>query len=196
MKDLSEIVPPLVNDNDPEYYPYLRDREKLARSWALPGQEGLRHRIGGLEKADVTGEVSHDSLNHQIMVQLREEKVARVSNFIPEQSIFGDENGELLVIGWGGTYGALYTAVEELRKEGYSISLAQFNFINPLPNNTVKVLNSFRQRIVCELNMGQFASYLRSKIPNLDYLQYNKVQGLPFMIFELKNRFREILDKK
>ncbi len=196
MKDLPEIHPPLVEDNHANYYPYFRDTEKLARLWALPGQKGMRHRVGGLEKADVTGEVSHDSMNHQIMVEIRAEKVQRVANFIPEQSIFGKAEGELLVIGWGGTYGALFTAVEELQKEGLSISLAQFNFIMPLPKNTRDVLQNFKKRIVCELNLGQFANYLRSMFPQYHYMQYNKVQGLPFMISELKIKLREALDKK
>jgi len=195
MKELPEIKTMKVQDNHKNYYPYMRDDVKLARLWAIPGQEGMRHRVGGLEKADVTGEVSHDSMNHQIMVEIRQEKVERVANFIPEQEIIGEKEGDLLVIGWGGTYGALVTAVQELQEEGYSISLTQFNYINPLPKNTEEVLKGFKQRMVCELNLGQFANYLRSKFTNYDYLQYNKVQGLPFMISELKQKFREILDK-
>ena len=194
MKDLPEIKPPLVKDNDKYYHPYMRDDKKLARLWALPGQEGLRHRIGGLEKADVTGEVSQEPMNHQIMVEIREEKVERVANFIPEQEVFGKPEGELLVIGWGGTYGALFTAVDELQKEGYSISLAQFSYIKPLPVNTAQILKKFQKRIVCELNLGQFVNYLRSMYPEYHYMQYNKIQGLPFMISELKQKFREALE--
>ena len=167
----------------------------MARSWAVPGQAGLRHRVGGLEKADVTGEVSHDAMNHQIMVGQRQEKVDRVANYIPEQTIMGESTGDLLVIGWGGTYGALFTAVQELQDEGKSISLTQFNYINPLPKNTGQIMDGFRKRVVCELNLGQFANYLRSKFPGYSYLQYNKVQGLPFMISELKQAFRELLEK-
>lgn len=194
MSELDDIVVPTVKDNDPAFYPYNRDPEKLSRYWAVPGQEGLRHRIGGLEKADVTGEVSHDPLNHEIMVMTREEKVERVANFIPEQHIQGHKSGDLLVIGWGGTFGALYTAVKELQDEGLSISLCHFNFINPLPKNTKDILHNFKKRVVCELNLGQFATYLRSRHPQFDYLQYNKVQGLPFMINELKVKFKEILE--
>jgi 2-oxoglutarate ferredoxin oxidoreductase subunit alpha len=194
MKDLPEITTMKVEDNHPNYYPYMRDVKKLARLWAIPGQKGMRHRVGGLEKADVTGEVSHDPMNHQIMVEIRQEKVDRVVNFIPEQEIIGEKEGDLLVIGWGGTYGALFTAVQELQEEGHSISLAQFNYINPLPKNTEEVLKSFNRRIVCELNLGQFAIYLRSKYPAYEYLQYNKVQGLPFMISELKMKFKELLE--
>lgn len=194
MKDLEDIKVPRVEDNDPNYFPYYRRPENLARLWAIPGQEGLRHQIGGLEKADVTGQVSHDPLNHQVMVELREAKVMKVQDFIPDQEIIGDPEGDLLVIGWGGTWGALITAVEELREEGRKISLAQFNYIHPLPKNTGEVLKGFKKRIVCEINLGQFAKYLRIHFGKYDYLQYNKVQGLPFMISELKKKFNEILE--
>jgi 2-oxoglutarate ferredoxin oxidoreductase subunit alpha len=195
VKDLPPIEVPKVQDNDPIYLPYNREPQKLSRYWAVPGQEGLRHRVGGLEKADVTGEVSHDPLNHEIMVLTRAEKIERIANYIPEQEIIGKKRGDLLVIGWGGTYGALITAVNELQNEGKSISFAQFNYIEPLPKNTKEILKGFKKRIVCELNLGQFATYLRSKHPQFDYLQYNKVQGLPFMISELKAKFNEILEE-
>ncbi|MBN1950183.1 MAG: 2-oxoacid:acceptor oxidoreductase subunit alpha [Bacteroidales bacterium] len=194
-ENMEDIVPPAVKDNDPYYQPYARDPEKLSRYWAVPGQKGLRHRIGGLEKADVTGEVSHDPMNHEIMVLSRQEKVERVANYLPEQEIIGKKRGDLLVIGWGGTYGALNTAVRELQEEGKNISLVQFNFINPLPKNTNEILKGFKKRIVCELNMGQFAFYLKSKYSQFDYIQYNKIQGLPFMISELKSKFNEILEE-
>jgi len=193
---LPEIVPPLVKDNDPDYSPYKRDPEKMNRFWAFPGQEGLRHRIGGLEKADITGEVSHDSVNHQVMVEHRENKVMKVANYVPEQEVFGDPESDLMVIGWGGTYGALYTAVKEMQEEGKSICLVQFKHIKPLPRNTDDVLKKANKRIICELNMGQFAMYLRSQFPQYQYLQFNKVQGLPFMIYELKSRFNELLEEK
>lgn len=194
-EDLAPIEAPDVEDNDPYYLPYNRDPEKLSRYWAVPGQKGLRHRIGGLEKADVTGEVSHDPLNHEIMVLTRDEKVERVANFLPEQKIIGKKRGDLLVIGWGGTYGALVSAIKELQDEGKNISLVQFNYINPLPRNTKEILKGFKKRIVCELNMGQFSTYLRSKYSQFDYIQFNKVQGLPFMISELKSKFNEILEE-
>jgi len=193
--NLEAIEPPMVKDNDPLYLPYNRNPERLSRYWAVPGQAGLRHRVGSLEKADVTGEVSHDPINHEIMVLTRAEKVERITNYIPEQEIIGKKRGNLLVIGWGGTYGSLYTAVKELQNEGMSISLVQFNYINPLPKNTREILKGFKKRIVCELNMGQFATYIRSKHSQFDYLQYNKVQGLPFMVSELKNKFKEILEE-
>ncbi|MCF8379960.1 MAG: 2-oxoacid:acceptor oxidoreductase subunit alpha [Bacteroidales bacterium] len=196
VKNMEEIHTNKVEDNHADYYPYVRNEETLARLWAVPGQEGMRHRVGGLEKADITGEVSHDPMNHQVMVNKRQAKVDRVVNYIPEQEIIGEKEADLLVIGWGGTFGALFTAVTELQDEGLSISLAQFNYINPLPKNTEEVLKNFKTRVVCELNMGQFVNYLRSKFPNYDYKQYNKVQGLPFMISELKLKFRELLENK
>lgn len=194
VSDLHDIKAPRVMDNDTTYQPYNRNPKTLARYWALPGQEGLRHQIGGLEKADVTGELSYDPFNHEIMTLTRAEKIERVVNDIPKQQVIGKPEGDLLVVGWGGTYGALYTAVQEMQEEGYNISLAQFNFINPLPSNVPDVFGKFRNIIVCELNLGQFASYLRCKLPHYQYLQFNKVQGLPFLISELKTRFKEILD--
>ncbi len=191
---LPSIFPPLVKDNDPAYHPYDRDPVRLARYWAIPGQKGLRHRIGGLEKADVTGEVSYDPFNHEIMTLTRDEKVQRVANRIPEQIVEGKKNGDLLVVGWGGTYGALITAVRELQKDNMNISLAQFNYINPLPGNVEEIFGNFKKIVVCELNVGQFANYLRSKFPKFNYLQFNKIQGLPFLIYELKQKFNEILE--
>ena len=194
VKDLPEIKAPLVKDNDTEYQPYLRDPETLVRKWALPGQAGLRHHIGGLEKADITGEISYDPYNHEKMTIYRTEKIERIAHFIPKQEVIGSEEGELLVVGWGGTYGALYTAVVELQEEGKSISMVQFNYINPLPVNVADIFSKFRKIIICELNMGQFAVYLRSKLPQFTYLQFNKVQGLPFLISELKNKFNRVLN--
>jgi 2-oxoglutarate ferredoxin oxidoreductase subunit alpha len=196
MADLPEIHAPLVEDNDCEYKPYKRDPETLVRSWALPGQEGLRHHIGGLEKSDITGEISYDPINHEKMTIYRTEKVARVADDIPRQAVFGPSKGDLLVVGWGGTYGALYTAVTEMQEEGKKISLAQFNYINPLPVNTEEIFSQFKKILVCELNLGQFSGYLRSKLPRYNYLQFNKLQGLPFMISELKQKFNEILNQK
>lgn len=193
--NMSEIKPCHTEERDSDFHPYRRNEETLARNWAVPGQVGLRHRVGGLEKSNVYGDVSHDPQNHQLMTDIRAEKVERVKNYIPELKVKGKKSGELLVIGWGGTYGALWTAVKELKDEGYDIGLAQFNYINPLPKNTREVLDSFDKHIVCELNMGQFVNYLRMNIPEHAYMQYNKVQGLPFMVAELKEKFIEILSK-
>ncbi len=193
MADMPVIHPPLVKDNGENYQTYKRDPERLNRFWAIPGQPGLRHRIGGLEKANVTGEVSHDPLNHQVMVELRDKKVEKVVEFIPDQEVIGPAEADLLVVGWGGTYGALVSAVNDLREEGKSVALAQFNYINPLPGNTADVFSKYKKILVCELNLGQFASYLRSKHPQFEYLQYNKVQGLPLFISELKVKINEVL---
>jgi len=194
MKDMPEIKPPKVADNAENFYPYNRDPERLNRYWAIPGQPGLRHRVGGLEKADVTGEVSHDPMNHQIMVEQREAKVQKVAEFIPELEVVGPREGDLLVVGWGGTYGALVSAVNDLQNEEKSVALAQFTYINPLPSNTAEVFSGYKKILVCELNLGQFANYLRSKHPQFEYLQYNKIQGLPLFISELKVKIKEVLN--
>jgi 2-oxoglutarate ferredoxin oxidoreductase subunit alpha len=194
MAELPPIFPPMAEENDPEYFPYKRNPEKLNRLWAVPGMQGLRHRVGGLEKYDVTGEITNDPHNHQTMVNMREEKVERVAAYLPEMELEGDPDGELLVVGWGGTYGALHTAVKELRNAGKKISLAQFNYIKPLPRNTKEIFSRFKNILICELNMGQFANYLRMKMPEFSYRQYNKVQGLPFFISELQNEFNKILE--
>jgi len=194
MDDMPDIVPPLVEDNADNYFPYHRDPERLNRYWAIPGQPGLRHRVGGLEKADVTGEVSHDPMNHQVMVEQREAKVQKVADFIPDQEVVGPKEADLLVVGWGGTYGALVSAVNDMLEEGHSVALAQFSHINPLPRNTAEVFSHYKKILVCELNLGQFASFLRSKHPQFEYLQYNKVQGLPLFISELKSKFKEVLE--
>lgn len=188
MKALPEITTRIAKEGE-TYKPYERDPETLARKWAVPGTKGLENRIGGLEKMDVTGSISYVPENHQVMTNLRQEKVARIAGFIPEQEIYGSQQGgELLVVGWGGTYGHLVSAVRELRKEGKDVSLAHFNYINPLPRNTRDVFSKFRKIVVCELNLGQFAAYLRSNYPEFTYGQYNKVQGLPFTVLEIKER--------
>lgn len=176
------------------FEPYKRDPDKLSRFWAKPGMKGLEHRIGGLEKAMGSGDVSYDPANHEAMVRLRAEKVARVANYIPELELMGPPSGDLLLIGWGSTYGALRTAVEELLAEGHMVSLAHFNYINPLPANTAKIFERYDQLLVSELNLGQFARFLRGKLPQFQYDQYNKIQGLPFTVSELKEKVLELID--
>lgn len=191
---LPKIQPRIVQfDKDKPYLPYERDEKTLARGWAVPGTAGLEHRLGGLEKQDKTGNVSYDPQNHEFMTKVRAEKVARIVDDIPEQEIFGDDSGDLLVVGWGGTYGSLLTAVSELQKEGHKISLAHFNYISPLPKNTAEVFKGFKKIIVCELNMGQFHRYISMNFPENTFHKYNKVQGLPFMIGELKWQFESLL---
>ncbi len=127
----------------------------------------MRHRIGGLEKEDVIGTVSHDPLNHQKMVGLRQEKVYRVANVIPELEVYGEKTGDLLVVGWGGTYGHLVSAVKDLQMEDHKISLAHFNYIYPFPKNTEEILKGFKKIVVCELNNGQFIYWLRAMYPSV-----------------------------
>jgi 2-oxoglutarate/2-oxoacid ferredoxin oxidoreductase subunit alpha len=196
MSDMPEIHPPLAQANDPNYKPYRRDAKTLARQWAIPGTEGLRHRIGGLEKEDITGVVSSDPMNHQKMTDYRAAKVAKVADFIPEQEIEGEPEGDLLVVSWGGTYGTVHSAVKKLQAEGKKLSHAHFHYIMPLPRNTQKVLNGFKKIIVCELNSGQFVQYLKMNFPKDNYYQINKVQALPFTINELTDRFNQLLQEK
>ena len=194
MAKLPEIKIRRAKEGD-NYQPYARDPETLARTWAVPGTKGLEHRIGGLEKMNITGTISYVPENHQVMTDLRQEKVARIANYIPQQEVFGNpEGGEVLVVGWGGTYGHLFSAVKELRKEGKDVSLAHFNYINPLPKNTQEVLAKFKKILVCELNLGQFAAYLRSKYPEFTYQQYNKVAGLPFTVLEIKEEVNKLMN--
>jgi 2-oxoglutarate ferredoxin oxidoreductase subunit alpha len=170
--------------------------ETLVRGWAIPGTKGLEHRVGGLEKDAITGSVSHDPLNHQKMVETREEKVERIVKDVPDLEVDGDVSGELLIIGWGSTYGHLLTALRELESEGKKISLAHFRYIRPLPKNTRKVLSKFKKLVVCELNLGQFANYLRMNFQEFEFKQYNKIQGLPFTVIELKEYFIKILEEE
>lgn len=196
MKDYPEIKPPLVPDGTKDYLPYERDPERLARRWAIPGQKGLEHRLGGLEKDFLKGSVSHDPINHQKMVNVRAAKVEKVSEFIPEQELVGDNEGDLLVVSWGGTYGHTFSAVQELCDDGKKVSLCHLHYINPLPRNIKDIFKRFKKIVVCELNMGQMADYLRMNHQEFNYLQFNKVQGLPFTIAELKDRFNQILEDK
>src|SRR5665811_1551585 len=184
MAELPTITPRIAK-NAETFAAYKRDPETLAREWAFPGMAGFEHRIGGLEK-NALGTVSHDPENHQKNSEIREGKVQRVVDMVPDIEICGDEDGDVLVVGWGGTYGHLISAVRELRKEGRNVSLAHFNYIKPLPGNTREVFTKFKKIIVCELNMGQFASYLRNVLPEFTYHQNNKLKGLPFTVNELK----------
>ncbi len=196
MSDLPDINPPLAEANDPDYAPFRRDPKTLVRQWAIPGTEGLRHRIGGLEKEDITGVVTTDPMNHQKMINFRNDKVEKIADFIPLQPVDGEPTGDLLVVSWGGTFGAVHSAVEEVRESGKKISHAHFHHIMPLPKNTGKIMAGFKKIVVCELNSGQFVNYLRMKHPSASYSQYNKVQGLPFMINELTDKFNQLLEEK
>jgi len=195
MKDLQKITPPFADRNELPFLPYKRDIENFARSWAVPGTPGLEHRIGGLEKTD-KGTVSYSPENHELMVALREEKVERVANEIPDLVVYGAESGDILIVGWGGSYGYLITAVRELEAEGHKVSLVNFNYIKPLPKNVKKVFSSFKKIVVCELNLGQFANYLRMKHQEFNYEQLNKVQGIPFTTNDIKEKCIKMLEDK
>lgn len=196
MADMPPINPPIAKANDPDFKPYRRDPQTLARQWAIPGTEGLRHRIGGLEKEDIIGTVSMDPVNHQKMVDLRNAKVEKIADFIPLQEVDGDPSGKLLVVSWGGTYGAVHSAVKEVQDKGRKVSHAHFHHIMPLPKNTGEIFSGYKRILVCELNSGQFVNYLRMRHPKHDYYQFNKVQGLPFMINELTDKFNQLLEEK
>ena len=191
MKDYPKIVAPFAQPNVP-YKPFHRDPETLARKWAVPGMAGCEHRVGGLEK-NHDGVISSDPINHDLMVKERMEKVQRVANYIPELKVDGPETGKLLVVGWGGTYGHLLSAVQEVRAEGVDVSFAHFDYIMSLPKNTAQVLEKFDKILVCELNSGQFVNYLRGVLPQFKYEQFNKVQGQPFLVQEITTAIKENL---
>ncbi|MDR1667565.1 MAG: 2-oxoacid:acceptor oxidoreductase subunit alpha [Bacteroidales bacterium] len=196
VKDLPPINPPIAQAGDTEYQPYRRDPETLVRQWALPGTPGLLHRIGGLEKTDGKGSVSTDALNHEKMVRFRKEKVERVANHIAQQSVEGDPDGDLLLVSWGGTYGTVHAAAEEMRKKGIPTGHAHFRHIMPLPANTAEIFGKYKKRVVCELNNGQFVNYLRMTHPQFAYEQMNKVQGQPFLVEEIVQKLTDNLNEQ
>jgi 2-oxoglutarate ferredoxin oxidoreductase subunit alpha len=186
LDDFPKINVPRATKGEEPWLPYERDPESLVRTWAIPGIPGFEHRVGGLEKMNRTGTVSYVPENHEVMTYLRDQKVKNVAKDIPALEIIGDEDADLVIIGWGGTYGHLVTALGEVKREGHKLALVHFNYINPLPLNTVEVLSKFKKRLVCEINLGQFANYLRMNIPQLEYRQFNKIMGLPFTVNDLK----------
>ncbi len=194
VEDLPEI--PVEFARDPESFaPFLRDEQTLARPWAIPGTPGLEHRIGGLEKEAITGNVSYDPRNHEYMVRMRAEKVEKVADDIPATEIDGAEKGELLIVGWGSTFGAIKTAVEHKQKEGKSVSRIHVRHLNPLPRDLVKIFGNFKNILVPEINAGQFVNILRAKylVPAIGF---SKAQGLPFFSSEIEQKIDEILENK
>jgi 2-oxoglutarate ferredoxin oxidoreductase subunit alpha len=176
------------------WHPYDRDEKTLARNLAIPGTPGLEHRIGGLEKDAVTGNISYEPMNHEKMTAIRAEKIERVKFNIPNIETEFAKKGDLLVIGWGGTYGSLHSAVKQMNEQGFkNIGYAHFNYINPMPKNTEEVLSKFKKIVVCELNSGQFASILKTKHSQFEFLQFNKVQGLPFANEDLIQKFKSLV---
>ena len=192
VSDLLPILPEFATDPE-NFLPYKRNPETGRRPWAPPGREGFEHRIGGLEKADLTGNVSYDPDNHEKMSQLREEKIANIAkNEIPPSEVFGDSSGDLLIIGWGGTYGALRTGVINQRQAGQSVSHLHLRFLNPLPNDLGLILQNFKKVIVAELNLGQLNQLIRSKYL-VDTIAYNKIQGQPFQVAEVEAKIQQNL---
>lgn len=173
--------------------PYMRNAHDV-RYWAIPGTEGLEHLVGGLEKDYNSGIISNDPVNHAHMVQTRQNKVDSVALDIPQLQLRGDLDADTIIVGWGGTYGHILDAVRDVRKQGKKLAMAQFRYINPLPKNTAQLLTRFKTVIVAELNNGQFASYLQSKMPSLNICQINKTQGQPFMVQEIVNEINKVME--
>lgn len=196
LADMPDIKPNFVDPNEEDWLPYKRDEKTLARKWAIPGMKGMEHRIGGLEKQEETGNVSYVPKNHEKMVKIRAEKIQRVANYIPLQDIEGAQEGKLLIVGWGGTYGSLHTAVKQINENGNKIGFTHFNYINPMPKNIAEIFSKFDKIIVCELNLGQMTVLLRDRFPSQEFIKYNKIQGLPFTVKELVNKFNHILATK
>ena len=197
--DLSQY--PDIKPNDISHYkgdapwkPYFRDADSFVRYWATPGTEGFTHRIGGLEKDSTTSAISTDPTNHHKMVMTRQAKVDKVADFIPELQIAGDEDADLLIVGWGGTFGHLYEAMETMQAKGKKVALAHFRFINPLPGNTAEVLKRYDKVVVAEQNNGQFAHYLRGKVNHFTPYQYNRIEGQPFVVGQLVEEFTKLMD--
>lgn len=185
LSEYPEINPPYVPEElRGEWTPYMRSEETGVRYWAVPGREGFTHILGGLEKDNKTGAISTDPENHDLMTRLRQEKIQKIQ--VPDVEVLGDkDDAELLIVGFGGTYGHLHAAMDEMRAEGKKIALAHFKYINPLPKNTAEVLKKYPKVLVAEQNMGQFAAYLRMKVDGFVPFQFNQVKGQPFVVKEI-----------
>ncbi len=189
--DIPEM--PVTYRTDPEgFLPYLRDPETMARPWAIPGTPGLEHRIGGIEKEDQTGNVNYEPENHEFMVRTRDEKIAGIAKDIPPAEVIGDQSGKVLVIGWGGTFGAITAAIEALQARGASVSQVHLRHLNPFPANLEEVLGNFEKILVPELNLGQLSKMLRYQYL-VDTISFNKIQGKPFKVGELITKIEELL---
>ena len=175
----------IEHPTDPDtYQAYDRD-ENLVRPWALPGTPGLEHRIGGLEKQHLTGNVNYEPDNHQLMIEIRQKKIDKIADELPPTEVYGDTDGDLLVIGWGGTYGSIYTAVNRAVEKGKKVAGAHVRHLSPMPNDLGKLIKGYKQVLVPELNMGQFRTIIRGKYL-VDARGLNKVQGRPFLVEEVE----------
>lgn len=190
-EDLPDISVPFATDPE-KFQPYERN-DHLSRPWAVPGMAGFEHRIGGLEKQHITGNVSHDPMNHQVMVELRAKKIAGIANDIPDQTVFGPEKGDLAIVGWGGTYGSIRTAVERLETQGKSVAHIHIRHLNPFPKNLSELLRGYKKLLVPEMNLGQLA-FLLSAHYHFDPITFAKVQGTPFTPMEIEEKANEILN--
>lgn len=193
VEKLPKINVTQVTQTDGPFLPFVRDEKTLARPWAVPGTPGLEHRIGGIEKADRTGNVSYDPDNHHKMTMLRREKIKRITQDIPDVEVMGDKKGKLLVLGWGGTYGSITAAVMELQKQGKKVSACHLHYLNPFPKNLGEVLKNFETILVPELNTGQLLLLLRGEYEGLHAVGLNKIKGQPFMIREIKEKIETLL---
>lgn len=190
------IVPPYVTPEMSEgWSPYKRNPETLVRYWAVPGTPGFMHRIGGLEKSSATGAISNDPDNHQLMVEQRAQKIERIADTLPPLKVEGDEDADLLIVGFGGTYGHLHEAMLQMRADGKKVAQAHLNVINPLPRGTRETLARYKKVVVAEQNMGQLAGYLRMKTNGIEILQYNEVKGQPFNVASLVEAFTKIIEE-
>ena len=195
MAQLDAINPPYVPEElKGKWTPYMR-AENGTRYWAVPGREGFTHILGGLEKDSETGAISTNPENHDLMTRLRQQKIDNIQ--VPDLEVDGDVNdADLLIVGFGSTYGHLHSAMDELKAKGYKVAQAQFKYLNPLPKNTAEVLKKYKKVVVAEQNMGQLAAYLRMKVDGFVPYQFNQVKGQPFVVEELVNAFEEIINKK
>ena len=195
MDKLDPINPPYVPEElKGKWTPYMR-AENGTRYWAVPGREGFAHILGGLEKDSNTGAISTNPENHDLMTRLRQQKIANIQ--VPDLEVIGDvDDADLLIVGFGSTFGHLHSAMDELRQKGYKVAQAHFKYLNPLPKNTADVLSKYKKVVVAEQNMGQLAAYLRMKVDNFTPNQFNQVKGQPFVVEELVNAFTEIINKK
>ena len=193
MAQLGAINPPYVPEElKGKWTPYMR-AENGTRYWAVPGREGFAHILGGLEKDNATGAISTNPENHDLMTRLRQQKIEKIE--VPNLEVDGDADADLLIVGFGSTYGHLHSAMDELKAKGYKVAQAQFKYLNPLPQNTAEVLSKYKKVVVAEQNMGQLAAYLRMKIDGFVPYQFNQVKGQPFVVEELVNAFEDILKK-
>ena len=194
--ELDDITIPKFKGDPENWEPFLRQPEFLNRYWMTPGDKGFEHRNGGLEKKENTGNLTYEPLNHEKMTKIREEKIQRIAKRLPLLNVTGAQSGNLLVVGWGSTHGAINTAVMELMDDGEEqVGFAHFNYINPLPSNTEQILSKFDKILVCEINNGQFVNYLKAKFPHFQYRQFNKIQGQPFFTSEIKAQIINNLSK-